>query len=148
MDKSETILGLAGILVPIIGAIALFTFLAVASWADARRKEREAFYRHETFKKMMEQAGGTSQQILDFLRAEELAVQRRRREGLKLGGLITTAVGLGVIVFLKMIEPDKQVFFVGFIPLFIGVVLLVYGFFMAPNPDGRTSGSLPPTSGS
>ena len=147
MEKSETLLGLAGIMVPIVGAIALFTFLAVAAWADARRKEREAYYRHETFKKMAEQAGGTSQQILDFLRAEELSAQRQRREGLKLGGLITTAVGVGVIVFLKMFEPEKPAFFVGFIPLFIGVVLLLYAFFMAPNPDHSTSGAVTPRSG-
>ena len=34
-----------------VGAVGMFSFIAVASWADARRKEREAYYKSETLKK-------------------------------------------------------------------------------------------------
>ena len=40
-----------------IGALALFGFLSVASWADARRREREGYYRSEVFKKFAETQG-------------------------------------------------------------------------------------------
>ena len=32
----------------------MWAFVAVVSWADIRRKEREAYYRHETMKKVAE----------------------------------------------------------------------------------------------
>ena len=47
-DIGENIVPVAGMLVPIVGSIALFSFLTVNGWADARRKEREAYYRGET----------------------------------------------------------------------------------------------------
>ena len=37
-----------------IGAIALFSSTAISSWADARRKERVAYYENETIKKIAE----------------------------------------------------------------------------------------------
>ena len=35
-----------------IGAISLFSFVSVAAWLDSRRKERIAYYRSETLKKI------------------------------------------------------------------------------------------------
>jgi hypothetical protein len=131
----STIGHLAGILLPIVAIIAVFTFVAIASWADARRREREAYYRHETYKKLIEQPGGSSQAVLDLLRQEEDQAMRRRIEGLRLGGLITTAVGLGVSIFLYYLEPQKPIFVVGLIPLLIGLVLMVYGFLVASMPS-------------
>ena len=46
-----------GVLIPVVAIIAVFVFVAVASWSDNRRMEREAFYRHETYRKMLEQPG-------------------------------------------------------------------------------------------
>lgn len=34
-----------------VAAFSFFAFLAVASWSNARRREREAFYRSKTLKK-------------------------------------------------------------------------------------------------
>jgi hypothetical protein len=36
----DTLVAVSVFLVPIVGSIALFSFLAVASWSEARRKER------------------------------------------------------------------------------------------------------------
>lgn len=121
-------------LIPIVGAICLFTFLAVSSWAEERRKEREAFYRSEVLKKLLDSPGTNTQQVLDMIREEEQSALRRRQEGLKLGGLITTAVGFGIVVFLAgAVHTDEPVWMVGLIPLLVGVVLLVYAFFLAPK---------------
>jgi len=51
-----------------IGAIAFFSFLAVASWAQAHRKEREAFYRSEAIRKIAEMPTAPPEPVLQLLR--------------------------------------------------------------------------------
>ena len=164
-----------------VGLIALFTFLSVAAWTSARRKEREAYYKSEAIKKIAEMQGTTpepvlqvlretmaawkdhpspanmgpyqakayyraetikkiadmqgagSDAVLTVLREEEKISSRRVREGLKLGGFITCAVGFGLLIALRAIVPDIPVYLVGFIPVFVGVALLAYGYSYAPR---------------
>lgn len=116
-----------------VGSIALFSFVAVASWSDARRREREAYYRSETLKKIAETQGSGAGSALELLREEEKNAVRRRREGQKLGGLITSGVGIGLMVFLRAIEPHEPIYLVALIPLLVGVALLFYSYFLAPK---------------
>lgn len=118
-----------------IGSIALFSFVAVASWSDARRREREAYYRSETLKKIAEtQGSGTGAgSALEFLREEERIAARRRLEGQRLGGLITAVVGIGLVVFLRAIGHREPVYLVGLIPLLVGMALLAYSYLLAPK---------------
>lgn len=116
-----------------VAAVALFSFLAVATWSDARRKEREAYYKSETLKKVAEAQGAGGGSALEFLREEEKIAARRRLEGLKLGGLITLAVGIALMVFLRGIEHKEPVYLVGLIPMLIGVALLTYSYLLAPK---------------
>ncbi len=51
-----------------VGLIALFTFLSVAAWTSARRKEREAYYKSEAIKKIAEMQGATPEPVLQVLR--------------------------------------------------------------------------------
>ncbi len=117
------------------GAISLFSFIAVATWATERRREREAYYRSETVKKIAEAQGAGGGSALEFLREEEKIEARRKREGQKLGGMITIAVGVGLMIFLYSIpDPDARFAYrVGLIPLLIGVVLLGNALFVAPK---------------
>ena len=117
---------------PAVGALAVFSYLAVATWAENRRKEREAFYRSDTVRKIAETQGGASA-ALEYLREEERNAQKRRREGLKLGGLISTAAGIGIGVFLIAILPDRPIYFLGLIPVLIGLALLLYTYVLAPK---------------
>ena len=127
-------------LIASVGALALFTFLAVASYADARTKERLSYYRNETFKKLAEQSGDGADRVLEMIREEEQIDQRRRLEGLKLGGLITTMVGIGTMIFLGVLA--TEVALAGLIPLLIGLSLLAYVFLLAPKPGrGGPSGA-------
>ena len=116
-----------------IGAIAVFSFVAVASWSDARRREREAYYKNETLKKIAETQGSGAAAALDFLREEERTAARRRREGIKLGGLITMAVGIGLMVFLFADNRGSSDFLAGLFPLLVGAALLGYVFSLAPK---------------
>jgi Domain of unknown function (DUF6249) len=116
-----------------VGAIALFLFLAVASWSDARRREREAYYKSEALKKLAEMQGAGATAALEIMREEDRIAERRRREGLRLGGLITLAVGIGMMVFLRAVEHSEPAYLVGLIPLLIGVALLAYSYILAPK---------------
>jgi len=115
-------------------AIALFSYLSVAVWSRQRRHEREAYYRSETVKRIAEsQSGGSA--AVEFLRENERIAERRRREGQKLGGLITVAVGIGMTILVWGVnrgEPEP-VYLVGLIPVLIGLALLSYAYFLAPK---------------
>lgn len=126
-------MGYFGLLLPIVAVVAVFTFVTVATWAENRRKERESYYREETYRKIVEHGGDSGERILRLIRDEETARARQRIEGLRLGGLITTVVGVGIMIFLGLLIEDEYVYMVGLIPLLIGLVLAFYGFFMAPR---------------
>src|SRR5215472_9001881 len=130
--SSDAAVTMVAIAVPVVGSIALFSFLAVASWSDARRKEREAYYRTETLKKIVESPGEGANAAIELLREQDRRAALSRRSGQKLGGLITFAVGLGLMLFLHAVNREEPVYWVGAIPLLIGLALLVYAFTMAP----------------
>jgi hypothetical protein len=117
----------------IVGAVALFAWLAVASWTDARRREREAYYRSEVLKKIAESQGGGANAALEIMREEERIKARRTREAPKRGGLVMIAVGLGLAVMLRGLVPDKPVYLVGAIPFLVGAAMLLYAFVLAPK---------------
>ncbi len=116
-----------------IGSICLFTFLGVAAWTSTRARERELYYKNDLLKKIAEspEAGGAA--ALQYLREQHRLAQEKRRGGLQLGGLVTAAVGVGLMIFLLAVV-HRPVFFVGLIPLLIGAVLFLYGRFMMPGP--------------
>jgi hypothetical protein len=130
----ETVVGVSVFLVPIVGSIALFSFLAVTTWSEARRKEREAYYTSETLKKIAESSGEGAKSALELLREQQKNHVKNRLEGMKLGGLVTAAVGIGVMMLLRGIVRDEgPVYLAGLIPLLIGMALLVYAFLLAPK---------------
>ena len=127
--------GSLALFIPIVSVICVFTFVSIASWADARRKEREAYYKSETLKKIAESQGQGATSALELMREEERIAVRKRREGQRMGGLIALAVGIALTPFLWVIlDPgDKGVALVGLFPILIGVALLVYSYVLAPK---------------
>jgi hypothetical protein len=114
--------------------VAFFSWLAVTGWAKQRRREREAFYRDETEKRLLDKGQASVEQILKVRNQQERVRWLQRREGLKLGGLVTTAVGFGIIVGLPMIEGTEQrLAGAGAIPLAIGLALLLYAYSFYPK---------------
>jgi hypothetical protein len=132
-ELGNNIVPVAAMLVPIVACIAVFSFLAVATWADARRKEREAYYKSETLKKIAESSGEGAKGAIELMREQQSSSAKRRLEGMKLGGLITAAVGIGVMVLLRGLVNDEPVYLAGIIPLLIGAALLTYTFLLAPK---------------
>ena len=122
-------------LLPAVGAIALFGFLAVASWSEERRKERESFYRSEVLKKLIDRPGGEAGPIFAMMKEEESRLLRRRREGLLLGGFITAAAGVGLMIFLGLVvKGGEPIWTIGLIPALIGAILACFGLFVAKKP--------------
>jgi len=115
-----------------IGAVSLFAvFIPLVSWIESRRREREAFYKAETLRRIAEAPGEGAKAALELMRQEEFMKRVKMIEGLKLGGLINLAVGIGLSVMLYAMAGKTGPFLVGAIPGLIGVALLIYVFFMA-----------------
>ena len=114
----EGVAEVAALMVPIIGSIVLFAFLSVVGWAREKRREREAFYRHEVLKKLVDQGGEGGLQVLEMM----------RREARILGGLVTTVLGLSLMILLYALTPDG-VWTAGLIPASVGAVILLYALF-------------------
>jgi hypothetical protein len=70
---------------------------------------------------------------LEIIREQDRIAQRRRREDQRLGGLATTAAGVGLLIFLRFIVPTQPVYLVGLIPLLVGVALLAHTLLFAPK---------------
>jgi hypothetical protein len=123
---TEDVAGLLG-LVAFFGII--FSFLSIAVWTDARRKEREAFYRSETVKKIAE-TPSAGPLALEFMREHERNALRRMHEGIRLGGLIAFVVGIGLMILLWNLVPGKPVYLAGLMPIAAGAALFVHGYFL------------------
>ena len=118
-----------------VGALALFGWLSVASWSEARRREREAFYKNETLRKIAEAQGAGGPAAVELYRELERAAARKFHESCKLGGVISIGVGIGLMVFLKGVGGAEPAYLVGLIPALSGVALLIYVYFLASKPQ-------------
>jgi len=93
---------------------------------EERRRQKEIEYR-KTY-----EPPGMGAEAVRVLRQEE---RRRQKEieGYKRGGLITAAAGIGFGTFLYFTESLSSLYLVGLVPLMIGLVLILYGFVLAPR---------------
>jgi len=121
------------VFVPIVGIVMVFSFLAVATWSGNRQKEREAFYKSETLRRISEASGEGAKAAIDLMREEERMQRIKHREGLKMGGLVCVAVGVGLTGLLLTLSGAHygSPYMVGMIPGLIGVALLVYVYKLA-----------------
>lgn len=127
-----------------VGAVALFVvFIPTVTWLDKRSKEREAFYRAETIRRVAEASGDSAKATIELLREENRMKLIKTREGLKIGGVITLGVGIGLMIFLHALlgggggtvtngGVTGSVYLCGLIPGLIGVAMLVYVYLLAP----------------
>jgi hypothetical protein len=116
-----------------IGAVSLFVvFIPLVSWIDSRRKEREAFYKADTFRRVAESSGEGAKAALAMLQEEGRQVRIKTREGMKIGGIINLGVGVALLIFLRALIGNQPVYLCGLIPGLIGVGMLVYALFLAP----------------
>lgn len=115
-----------------VGAVALFgVFLPIVTWIDSQRKEREAFYQAETFRRLAESSGDGAKAAIELMRDQTRQERLKKREGMKVGGLVNIGVGAGLCIFLRVLTGPHGPWLVGLLPGFIGVALLAYVLFFA-----------------
>jgi len=96
-------------------------------WAPGEyRRDRRLHYREEMIKKLSVLPGATAESVLAYVREEEKKVDLRRREGLRLGGMITSAAGIALMVSLYYVIPDMPVYLVGLLPTLVGLALISF----------------------
>ena len=115
-----------------IGAVALFVVFIPRHLDRYQRREREAFYKAETIRRLAEASGEGAKAAMELLREQNRLEQTRKREGMKIGGLVNLGVGVGLMIFLRALVGNEPVYLCGLIPGLIGVALLVYALFLAP----------------
>jgi hypothetical protein len=120
--------------------VSVFSFVSIAVWTEARRKEREAYYKSETMRRIAEAPGDGGRSVIEVMQEEERIRQAAARvkdvrtiEGMKIGGIVNIAVGVGLGVFLFSIGGRESPYLVGMIPGLIGVALLMYVYFFVPK---------------
>ena len=119
-----------------VGAVALFVvFLPLTSWIESQRKEREAFYKAETMRRIVEASGEGAKAPIELMREQSRQEQAKKREGMMVGGLINVAVGVALMVFLRALIADQPVYLCGLIPGMIGLALLTYALVLAPKAE-------------
>lgn len=119
----------------IVASIAFFSYLSIMAFVNGRRKERDAYYRNETVRRLTESQGAGAAATIDVLREEDRLQIRRRVESIKLSGLVTVAIGLGLMVFFFFVDHDTREIGVslGSVPLLVGASLLLYVYALAPK---------------
>jgi hypothetical protein len=122
-----------------VATVALFAvFIPLVTWIDARGKEREAFYKADTIRRLAESSGEGAKAAMELMREEGRQKQIRTQEGLKIAGLINVGVGIALVIFLRsLLGGGNTVWLCGIIPGMIGVAMLVYVFAFARPVESR-----------
>jgi hypothetical protein len=138
-DSANAVFGNMGLwLFLSVGAVALFVvFIPLVTWIENRRKEREAFYQAETIRRLAEASGNGAAAALELMREQNRLARIKMLEGMKIGGIINLGVGVGLVIFLRVLLGAGQgsPFLCGLIPGFIGIGMLTYAFFLAAPVD-------------
>jgi Domain of unknown function (DUF6249) len=119
------------ILFPIAITIVVFAFVIVIHWVDVQRKERDAFYKAETIRRVTEASGEGAKAALELMKADERLKRLKAHEGLKITGLINLGVGIGVMVFLHELLKGTAIYLCGIIPALIGAGFIAYVYVLA-----------------
>jgi hypothetical protein len=117
-------------LIPVATVVAVGAFLSVVGFARERRREREALYRHETARALVEKGAMTTEQFHAFLREEAMRPLRARLENVKLFGLVTALAGVGLMIGMRAAD-EAPARGMGWLPLGLGAGALVYAYVLA-----------------
>jgi len=66
---------------------------------------------------------------------DPVASARNRSQGLLIGGFVTLLGGIGLGLFLYIVNDGDRVWSVGLMPAFIGIALLISGFLVRPRSN-------------
>ena len=104
--------------------ISWFLAFSIVWWSTQRRREREALYRYEIARMMLEKFPDNQEKTLAWIDEQEAREAQRRRDGVRLIAWILFTMGLGALIGMRFTFKDEALF--GWIPLGIGAGMFVY----------------------
>ena len=120
------------LMIAVVGT-AVFAFISVVVWLGTREKEREGHFRDEMARRIAE--ADDSGPLMEYVRETEAQDVARTRLKARVAGLITTAVGVALMIFLYRAMPGTAAYLVGLIPLLVGAALLLFSELMMRPSD-------------
>ena len=118
--------------------VAVFAFLSIAVWVTGPSHERLARERLALLRTVAENQNENAREVLEMLRREDerraAKKAREERQGWIVGGLMVTAVGVGLGFMMITLQGGKS-WSIAVIPLLIGCVLIAVG--LRTNPNGQ-----------
>lgn len=119
-----------------IGAIALFgVFLPINSWVEERRREREAYYKAETLRRIAESTSEGAKAAIDLIHEQDRQARQLRMERTKRSGVTNLFLGIALVFFLYTVPGGRVAYLCGLLPAAIGLAKLIYAFFLAPPAE-------------
>ncbi len=61
--------------------------------------------------------------------------QLQRFQGLMIGGIITTAAGIGIAITISVLEKEEPAWIAGILPFLVGLALLLSAWLVRPKPE-------------
>ncbi|MEK7317163.1 MAG: DUF6249 domain-containing protein [Candidatus Eisenbacteria bacterium] len=112
--------------IPVIAVVGAMTLAIIRVTGQQRLAEMERRERIAAIERGIDPTKLPPVTGLDSYRLGNGVGSRTRRvHGLMIGGLVLLAVGIGMMVFLLLIEQDKKVWALGLMPFLIGIALLI-----------------------
>lgn len=111
-------------LIPVAGIVSSLLALTIIWWSTQRRREREAYYRYELAKLMVERYADGQEKVLEWLREQDAMDAARIRRILLGGSLVLLTGGIATLVALGFEPRDESLF--GLVPIGVSIGMLLY----------------------
>lgn len=112
------------ILIPVASIVSSSLAFSVVWWATQRRREREAYYRYELSRLMLERYADDRERFLGWLREQEIADAARRRDLIRLALWVLLCGGVAALAGLGFTPKEESLF--GWVPVGIAAGLAIY----------------------
>lgn len=117
-------------------SVAGITFVTIVIWAESRLQERKEYYRFEFRKRLIEAGKMDATSAAALARYEQELVMRQGRQKVLVAAFVFLGVGIGGCAGLQFL--GNSIWMLGFIPVGIGLSMLVGGLLFAGKSDPGT----------
>lgn len=112
------------ILIPVASIVSSCIALSVIWWATQRRKEREAYYRYELSRVLVEKYAAEPERFLAWEREQREQDVVRRRDAIRILIWVLLLGGVGTLVGLGFTTKDESLF--AWVPIGVALGLSAY----------------------
>ncbi|HSQ60987.1 MAG TPA: DUF6249 domain-containing protein [Acidobacteriota bacterium] len=133
-DMMKIVFSVLPIVIPVVAIIGGITLAIIRTVGQQRLAELERRERIAAIERGIDPAALPPPSMPGAYENGHGAGNRTRRaHGLLIGGLVTVATGAGLAIFLSAVEPNESHWTLGFLPIFVGLALLVSARFVWPR---------------